>query len=284
MRLFLSAVPVLALLVLAALPARAGMCGGPTLPCETPLGTYHAVLPEGPGPHPLVIFFHGGGGWGTRIFSVRKQMAAEMAARGYVVVAPNGIKRPGSRFGPGWSFHPLFPPMRDEAAFTRALVADAQRRFGADPGRVLLTGYSIGGSLVSYLACNDPGLANAYAPVAGGFWRPTPTDCAGPVRLLHTHGWRDQTVPLEGRPTRLTGIEQGDIFETMARWRAENGCSKYRADRFVTEGAFWRRIWTHCAAGALELALHPGGHEIPPEWAGLVLDWFESLPPPDARR
>ena len=43
-----------------------------------------------------------------------------------------------------------------------------------------------------------PGAA-AYAPVAGSFWRPHPDmeACAGPVDLLHTHGWRDKTVPLD---------------------------------------------------------------------------------------
>ena len=108
----------------------------------------------------------------------------------------------------------------------------------------MITGYSIGGSIASYLACWEPELGAAFAPVAGGFWRPHPEDCAGPVKLLHTHGWRDQTVPLEGRPIRDTGIKQGDIYQTLALWREENGCAKYRADKFITDGPFWRRIWT----------------------------------------
>ena len=263
--------------------AQATDCGGADQACQVKDGTYHVSMPAGDGPHPAVVFFHGGGGWGTRIFKLRAQMTADFNARGYVVIAPNGKKRPGSRFGPGWSFIPQFEPMRDEAAFTRQILGDAAKRFGIDTDRILLTGYSIGGSLVSYLACMDPTLAPAYAPVAGGFWRPHPDDCAGPVRLLHTHGWRDQTVPLEGRPLRTPGVEQGDIFQTLQRWRIENGCAKYRADAFVTDGPFWRRIWTHCAPGsALELALHPGGHRVPKEWAHLALDWFEALPVWDA--
>jgi len=267
----------------AAAPAAAAeTCGGPKQPCEVDLGTYFVAEPAGARDElrPVVIFFHGGGGWGSRIFKKRRQMAADMTARGYVVIAPNGTKRPGSRFGPGWAFIPQFERRRDERAFTLQILGDAERRFGIDRQRVLLTGYSIGGSLVSYLACENPGLANAYAPVAGGFWRPHPEDCAAPVRLLHTHGWRDQTVPLEGRPLRAE-IEQGDIFETLWRWRVENSCSKYRPDKFITAGPFWRRIWTHCAPGtALELALHPGGHSVPAAWANMALDWFEGLDPP----
>lgn len=272
-RIFLTAFLALAL------PLSAQACGGPEAACETEMGTYHVALPKGDGPHPVVVFFHGGGGWGTRIFSIRKAMTAAFTERGYVVVAPNGKKRPGSRFGPGWSFIPQFEPLRDEAAFTRQILDDARQRFRADPGRVLLTGYSIGGSLVSYLACSQPDIAAAYAPVAGGFWRPHPADCTGPVRLLHTHGWRDKTVPLEGRPVSVPGVEQGDIFQTLWRWRVENGCAKYRADQFTTGEGFWRRTWTHCKAGALGFIMHPGGHEVPSGWPTWAMDWFEALSP-----
>lgn len=262
-----------------AAPAAAETCGADKDdPCETPLGSYYLAAPEsGADGKPVVLFFHGGGGWGSRIFSMRGAMTEIFIRRGYAVIAPNGKKRPGSRFGPGWAFIPQFEPHRDDLAFTREVLADAADRFGVDQNRVLLTGYSIGGSIASYLACRDPSVATAFAPVAGGFWRPHPDDCAGPVRLMHTHGWRDQTVPLEGRPVSTVGVEQGDIYETLARWRAENRCAKRRADRFVTDGPFWRRIWTHCEAGALEFALHPGGHEVPEDWPDLALDWFESL-------
>ncbi|MEM7056270.1 MAG: dienelactone hydrolase family protein [Pseudomonadota bacterium] len=257
--------------------AKSADCGGADDACELDLGSYYALSPEGPGPHPAMVFLHGGGGWGSRIFKQRRKMADDFVARGYVVLAPNGKKRPGSKFGPGWAFIPQFEPHRDDLAFVRQVLDDAGDRFGIDRDRVLLTGYSIGGSQVSYLACKAPGLAAAYAPIAGGFWNPPPEDCAGPVKLLHTHGWRDQTVPLEGRPLGNIGVEQGDIYQTLAQWRQQNGCAKYRPDTFVTEGPFWRRIWTHCDAGALEFALHPGGHEVPDAWAPLAIDWFEKV-------
>ena len=73
----------------------------------------------------------------------------------------NGKKRPGSKFGPGWAFIPQFEPHRDDLAFVRQVLDDATRRHGIDRARVLMTGYSIGGSQTSYLACKDPSLAAA---------------------------------------------------------------------------------------------------------------------------
>lgn len=254
-------------------------CGDAQTPCETPLGTYHIATPDTPGPHPAFIYFHGAGGNGA------SQMDAEWAQtlldRGYAVIAPNGLERPNSRFGPGWFFRPESPGLRDELDFTRELIADVTEKHAIDPDRIVLTGYSIGGSLVWYLACADHDLAAAYAPYAGGFWRPHPTDCDGPVKLLHTHGWRDQTVPLEGRPLRNGQIYQGDIFEGFQQWRLENGCDLLRADTFDTSGRYWRRTYTQCDEGtALEFALWPGGH-VPPDgaWASFAADWVESVLP-----
>ena len=169
--------------------------------------------------------------------------------------------------------------MRDELAFVEQVLADAEGRFHIDRARVLLTGFSVGGSLVWYLACQAPGEFAAYAPVAGGFWEPPPTHCAGPVKLLHTHGWRDETVPLEGRQLR-PGLAQSDIFAGLKIWRAVNGCAGERPDRLTVDGPFWRRAWTRCTAGsALELILHPGVHEVPDAWPTLALDWFEAVVP-----
>ena len=151
-------------------------------------------------------------------------------------------------------------------------------RFAIDRDHILLAGFSIGGSMTSYIACEDPGAFAAYAPVAGSFWRPHPAACAGPVRLLHTHGWRDATVPLEGRSFNSGAFAQGDVFQAMEIWRAANRCGKAMPQDFDAIGIYWLRRWTGCAEGAaLEFALHEGAHGIPKGWATLALDWFEGL-------
>lgn len=250
--------------------------------CETPMGSYRITLPDVTMPetgYPVLLFFHGAGGTGKRTLS-NTGMVNTFLERGYAVIGPDGMKRPNSRFGPGWSFHPERPAQRDELAFTREIIADAASRYNIDPDNVMLSGFSIGGSLVWYLACQDPTLARAYTPVAGAFWRPHPVmdDCVGPVKMLHTHGWRDKTVPLEGRPLRSGDILQGDVFYGLSVMRELNECDMLRADTFDTDGNFWRRKWETCAPDtALEFAMHQGGHSVPKGWSEMAIDWFEGL-------
>lgn len=257
-------------------------CGPSPDPCVVDGGQYHASLPDAvDGPIPAIVFLHGAGS-SDRAMIDKMELARTATARGYAFLAPDGMSRQG-RNGGFWNFHPDRRPLRDERAFLRAVVSDAANRFGVDPDRVILSGFSIGGSMVSYLACAHPDDYAAYAPVAGSFWRPHPKTCAGPVRLLHTHGWRDGTVPLEGREIRqLSGLTQGDVFHALSIWRAANGCTALRADRFSVSDNAWRRAWDRCTPGsALEFVLTPGGHGVPRGWASLMLDWFEGLPDQD---
>ena len=251
-------------------------CGPEPAPCELPNGTYHVILPDGPGPFPAIVFVHGYGGSGTGTLA-NVDMVQAVLARGYAVIAPDGQERPNLE-GRSWDFHPDRPAARDEAAFIRLVADDAALRFNLSREQMLLAGFSIGGSMVSYLACRDPSAFAAYAPISGSFWRPEPTECLGPVRLLHMHGWTDQTVPLEGRAITSDFI-QGDVFKALQTWRVTNGCTDMRPDAFSTSGDFQIRSWTKCSAGSrLDFALHFGGHRVPPGWAPLALDWFEALP------
>ncbi|MDA8870336.1 dienelactone hydrolase family protein [Rhizobiaceae bacterium] len=257
------------------------VCGVGEMTCRTPLGEYAIKLPalKSGEKIPALLWFHGAGGSGPGAMK-NTGMVDAFIERGYAVIAPSGLKRPNRRFGPGWSFLPSRPKQRDELAFAKEVIADAAARHQIDPQRVLMSGFSIGGSLVWYLACQDPTTARAYAPVAGAFWRPHPTaeDCKAPIKLLHTHGWRDGTVPLEGRPLRGGQIYQGDVFQGLQIMRELNGCDQLRADGFDTEGDFWRRKWTKCSQGsALEFALHTGGHIVPKGWSEMAINWFENL-------
>lgn len=266
----------LVLQVLVPHQARAG-CGADPAACEMSSGTYHAALPENSDNPPVLVFLHGYGSSGENAISLTR-MVQPALDRGYAVLAPDGLPRSTDGSGPAsWNFYPGWPG-RNEAVFLADVVEDAADRFGINPDRVLLSGFSAGGFMVNYLACESPDAFSAYAPVAGGFWRPHPKSCLGPVRLFHTHGWVDTTVPLEGRLLGGGRFQQGDIFAGLEIWRDANACADEKPSSFDTTGAFLRRLWEACEPGsALEMALFPGGHTVPQGWADMALDWFERI-------
>jgi polyhydroxybutyrate depolymerase len=258
--------------------AQAGCLDAPE-PCRIPLGEYHIALPDIPteGTLPVVVFLHGFGSHGGNSIGNRR-LVNPILERGYAMIAPSGMPRRNGG-GSSWVFHPKQEQRRDELEFINAVLDDAVQKHGLDRSRVLLAGFSEGAFMTSYLACRAPDAFAGFAPLAGGFWRPHPETCAGPVRLFQTHGWTDGTVPLEGRPLGGGYYLQGDIFQTLQIWRDANSCDQMRADERSTEGTYWRRKWTHCASdSALEFAMHPGGHILPKGWADMTLNWFEALP------
>ncbi|MGE3292658.1 MAG: PHB depolymerase family esterase [Geminicoccaceae bacterium] len=258
--------------------ALAGECGAPGMPCRVADGEYLAVAPElheGDPPRGGVLFLHGAGRSGEDV-AADPDLATAIVARGYVLLAPSGLPREG-REGRFWSLGTR-PPFRDEAAFLDQVLADAVPRFRLDRSRVLVAGFSLGAGLVWQLACHESEAFAAFAPVAGAFWRGQPANCAGPVRILLTHGWRDDAVPLEGED-HGHGVESA-AFDGADLWRRVNGCADPHAATYAEVGPFWQRSWTDCAAGsALTFVLDPDGHEVPAGWADMALDWFETVVP-----
>ena len=256
-------------------------CGGADLPCKTASGEYHIAVPEGwQGGGPAVMYLHGYGGSGAKIIA-RDALVNRFMGRGYAFLAPTAM--PWGQGKPndwavrdGWLIYP-----RRDVLFLREVFADSVVRGHIDPDRLLLTGFSRGGSMVWDIACHAPDFARAYAPAAGGFWQPMPVGCFGPVNILHVHGFADPTVPLEGRTWRNEEQEftlsQADIWEGLQLWRRENRCPSQASEHEISEGQ-WRKRWA-CEEGSVELILHKGKHGLPEGWSGDVLDWFEGLKP-----
>lgn len=241
--------------------------------CETASGGYYIELPDAENP-PLLVFLHGYGGSAKGILKNRN-MVEPLLARGYAVMAPEGSDRNGRQ---SWNFLPGWEG-RDETAFLTEVVQDASDRFGVDAEQTVLGGFSAGAFMVYYLACSAPDTFAAYVPVSGGFWRPQPESCDGPVRMFHTHGWTDNVVPLEGRVLGGGRFHQGDIFAGLEVWRVANKCVDTKPSGFSVTGQFMRRYWSGCTDGSmLELALFPGGHSVPKGWADMMVDWYEGLP------
>ncbi|WP_373506239.1 PHB depolymerase family esterase [Aestuariivirga sp.] len=205
-----------------------------------------------------VVALHSYKGSGLGLIRNGKMVKA-LLARGYAVIAPEGI-------GGSWNFR---AQGRDDVAFIRAVADDATRRGNIERGRILLAGFSVGGSMVAYVACRTPEAFKGYAPVSGNFWKPEPKTCAGPVNYLHTHGFRDTTMPIAGRSVG-SGLRQANLLESLATLARASGCK----DSEITVAA--TRSWSGCQTN-LRLVMHPGGHSVPRFWADAAIDWFEGL-------
>ncbi|MEM7529869.1 MAG: polyhydroxybutyrate depolymerase [Pseudomonadota bacterium] len=223
----------------------------------------------------MLVLFLGGNGANAQKIASGSGAVATFLSHGAAVAVPQGLLPDGER-APNWAVRDGRRMPRDDLAFLQDVISDAQARLGVEPVPVLLTGFSRGGSMIWDIACQVPAAADAYAPIAGGFWYPEPENCVGPVHLFHTHGFIDRVVPLEGRPVRDGTRRQGDVFTGLRLWRATNGCGS-RADAHEMADGFWTKHWTNCDAGSVTLMLHDGGHAVPGDWAETAIDWFEEL-------
>lgn len=103
-------------------------------------------VPEGPGPHPVLVFVHGGG-WrvGDRTWGTYESTGRRFAARGFLTVIVSYRIAPAHR-------HPVL--VQDVAA-SIAWVLEHAAEHGGDPTRIVLSGQSAGAHL-ALLATTDP--------------------------------------------------------------------------------------------------------------------------------
>lgn len=239
-------------------------------PCEVEGGFYHARMPagwDGRPTLPVVVFYHG---WQDEAKSVIADPALQEFAdrRDVILIVPQGA-------GKTWSYPGSPGQHRDEFAFTSAVLADVKLRFPVDASQVFASGFSQGGSMVWNLACHRPEGFTGFIPVAGGFWEPLPESCqSGPRRIFHVHGTADRTVPMAGRSLRNGTYRQGDIRKGWDMLKQALSCTGppiavARETRFACE-----HMKGCPSPAAMEMCLHPGGHDMDPTFLDAALDWF----------
>ena len=232
-------------------------------PCRVPDGEYHVRMPagwDGSSRVGAILFLHGYRGTAENEIN-NKGLIATASALGLALVAPQGKER-------SWSFPGLPGQQRDDLAFIGSVLDDAVARHSVDPDRIMASGFSVGGSMVWYLACYMGDRFAGFAPVAGAFWEPLPTACPGPEPdLFHVHGTHDTVVPMAGRA--IGDDRQGDVGEGFALWEAKGACTNEKPEEFTPQGlelSCERR--TQCAGKTIELCLHSGGHVFKAAWVG----------------
>ncbi|MEM9736935.1 MAG: hypothetical protein AAF908_10075, partial [Pseudomonadota bacterium] len=234
--------------------------------------------PRGTGPHKTVLYLYGSTGH-SRDVTNRRFFQQIVDRFGYALVVPGALDinyRGGIR-DTGWSLR-HGQKTRDEVAFLRAVLADAEQRFGIDRDNVLVMGQSHGGFLIWELACHNPEIASAFAVHAGGYLGPLPRRCRRPVKFLHTHGVADRVVRFGGMEDVSGRTDMAPIRQALALLERTNNCDAAAREPTGRDGPFERYAWSGCDRGsALELMLHRGGHSYPGSWFQVVIDWFEAV-------
>lgn len=244
--------------------------------CQVKDGHYRIAKPPGAGPYPAVIYLYGSTGNSRRVIE-HDRLVRAITDRGYALVVPialdleyhNGVDS-------GWFLrHERGQKARNEVAYLKQVIQHAAERHQVDRRRLVLAGQSRGGFLIWEMACHHPDLANAYAPHAAGYLGPMPRRCAGPVRMLHTHGKNDPIVPLAQDALFTSGGARMTPLEVSLRTLARTaGCEPQPVSDAV--GGFARQRWRHCQSGSgVEYLLHNGDHNYPQSWISQVLDWYE---------
>ena len=214
-----------------------------------------------------------------------QELADTLSDANVLLIAPQG--QTDWRGPRSWSFPgKAIENGRDDFAFVRRVVDDAQQHWPIDKTHLLASGFSVGASMTWYIACRMPQQFAGFAPIAGAFWVPEPETCeGGPVNIRHVHGTDDGTVPMKGRILRNGTLRQGDVMHGISTWRRINGCSEEPNDH-TTSGELTCRTWRSgsCTSGrAVELCLHSGGHDYKAAWVLDGMRWLDRDVPVNAK-
>ena len=236
--------------------------------------TLRVYVPPGhPGPLPVVLVLHGGGGNGGGMEWLTRHGFNRIADRdGALIVYPDGIDK-------GWNDgrsanRSAADAAVDDLAFLRALPAALAALHPVDRARLYVTGISNGGMMSYRLACDAADEFAAAAAVAANLSVELAPRCqpARALPLLIMDGTDDPIMPWKGGTIRVLWMARGTVLsveDTAARWLALDRCAAFVPLPVVTadppDGTSAAPRVAQCAAGA-EVRLYEirgGGHSWP---------------------
>ena len=244
-------------------------------------------LPEGE--IPLIVSLHG---FGSDSFFQSQYVPLHNRVNrdGFALLLPNGVENAeGQRF---WNPTDGFGKAdQDDVGALTALVQEAGGEF--DMGPVYFFGYSNGGFMSYWMACQGlPGL-RAVASLAGtSYMDAAACESAPPVSVLHIHGEQDRVVRFHGsEESQLPALKPGERYagakDMHYRWAERAGCdanSQKQGENLDLDAAiegeetFTYRFTEGCADGiTVELWSSDEGSHTPvygDAFADALLDWL----------
>jgi polyhydroxybutyrate depolymerase len=237
-------------------PLRAGSSGNLVVAADPALAggaarrTYRVHVPTGYRPGtavPALLFFHGSGGSATDMDATSG--FSELAdRRGFLAVYPQGLGDPGRAF---WATEGRINDGVDDLRYTADLLDDLQRRLCVDPARIYAGGFSAGGGMANWLACELAGRIAAFASISGGF-STEPGGChpSRPASILDLHNTGDPIVPYAGSPpSNDSPFRVPSVPTWLAGWAQRDGCDP-DYDEFFGSRTVTGMRWSGCRGGA----------------------------------
>ena len=169
--------------------------------------------------YPLMINFHGFGGTASD-FVETADMRSLAESENFIVVYPQGTLLGGY---PHWNSSAPSSDNKssvDDIGFVEALIENISSTYSINENRIYAAGYSNGGFMSYYLACNSTKFA-AIGSVAGTMIDDSYQNCNAlvPTPMINIHGTADSVVLYEGDSYGSTAIK-----DVVTWWKNFNSC------------------------------------------------------------
>ena len=169
--------------------------------------------------YPLMINFHGFGGTASD-FVETADMRSLAESENFIVVYPQGTLLGGY---PHWNSSAPSSDNKssvDDIGFVEALIENISSTYSINENRIYAAGYSNGGFMSYYLACNSTKFA-AIGSVAGTMIDDSYQNCNAlvPTAMINIHGTVDSVVLYEGDSYGSTAIK-----DVVTWWKNFNSC------------------------------------------------------------
>ena len=229
--------------------------------------TFKIHLPptyDGVTPLPLVVALHGGGHDADTMEYI-SQLSAKADLENFIVVYPNGRKFVTRTWNAGNCCGAAANLNIDDVGFIVKMMDSLESKYSIDTNSVYLTGASNGGMLAYRIACEQPQLFAAVAPVATTMVTSDPCSPSQEVPILHIHSSLDTHVPLSGGfGSGPSGAYMPPNDSIINVWRQNNNCTGTRDTIYNQLGTVGVE-WTNCS-NCSELLVYitsDGGHSWP---------------------
>jgi|TARA_R110000737_G_scaffold282322_2_gene288976 polyhydroxybutyrate depolymerase len=168
---------------------------------------------------PVVFILHGLGGNAQQMTLAGFSLIADTAR--IIAIYPDGLQNTLGQTA--WNNGTLLSSTADDVGFFNKMMDLMLTNQNANPSRIYVTGFSMGGIMTHHLACALNNRIAAIGPMAGTMSTDDIANCVPAYKtpVIHLHGTADATVPYNSGALPSLSL----VPETMNFWKGVHGCS-----------------------------------------------------------